>query len=314
MYNIAIMGCGKIAPRIANGIIYSDGLLYAVASRDKERAKAFAVKYPTCKFMNYEELLADEKVDLVYIATINETHYDLIKRCLNAGKNVICEKPMLPTQEKIKEVFSLAREKGCFLMEAHKTCFTVLNTLLRTRVEEIGPIQRIEAKYCGDIDVSKLKENINMEPTMGGACFDIGVYPICFANLYAKSPLTNVEIVSTESLGYPVDIETVAKLTYENGIIADVKASWRDPTVNKGILYGEKGRIEIVNFWKNTEATIYIGDTVETVKVEQASDFTGEVNEALRCLKEGKLTSDIMSEEASLEICKVLEELKKHYQ
>ena len=313
MFNIAIMGCGNIANRIARGIVYSEGCLYAACSRDKEKAKAFALKYPTCKYMTYEEVLEDPNVDLIYIATINTTHYDLIKRCLNAKKNVICEKPMLATTDEIREVFDLAKEQGCFLMEAHKTCFTSLNTYLKTRIDEIGEIRRIEAQYCGKIDVSLMKESNNREVTMGGSFFDIGVYPICFANLYAQSPIREINIVSTQADGYPVDVETIAELVYENGITARVKSSWRDSSVNKGVIQGEKGCVEIVYFWKNTEAVFIKDGKREEIHVEQDSDFTGEINEAIHCIKEGKLQSSVMSEEASVEICRVLEELKKQY-
>ncbi len=313
MFNIAIMGCGNIANRVAKGIVYSEGCLYAACSRDKEKAKAFALKYPTCKYMTYDEVLEDPNVNLIYIATINTTHYDLIKRCLSAKKNVICEKPMLATTDEIREVFALAKEKGCFLMEAHKTCFTSLNTYLKTRIDEIGEIRRIEAQYCGKIDVSLMKESNNREKTMGGSFFDIGVYPICFANLYANSPIQEINIVSTHADGYPVDVETIAELVYENGVTARVKSSWRDSSVNKGVIQGEKGRVEIVNFWKNTEAVFIKDGKREEIHVEQDSDFTGEINEAIRCIREGKLQSPVMSEEASVEICRVLEELKKQY-
>ena len=312
MINMAIMGCGNIAKRVANGIIYSDGLLYAAASRDIEKAMAFANKYPTCKAMTYEEVLKDEKVDLIYISTINPTHYALIKACLDAHKNVICEKPMLKNRAQIDEVFALAKENHCFLMEAHKTCFTSLNTLLRDKAEEkIGRIEKIYGQYCGLADISHLHAWNVYEPDMGGCFFDIGVYPICFANLYAHSPIQSVNIRHMEKGEYPTDIDVTADIVYENGIKATVRSSWIDGSENKGILYGERGRIEIVNFWKGTKALVYSDEGEEEILVEQDSDFTGEINEAIRCIEDGQLESRIMSHKASNEISLVLETLKK---
>ena len=311
--NIAIVGCGHIAIRVAQGIIYSEGNLYAVAARDKERARQFSLNYPDCKYMDYDEVFADENVDMVYIATVNTAHYGLIKRALLSHKHVICEKPMLANEEEINEVFELARSQGCFLMEAHKTCFTVLNRYLRPLInEKIGRIEHIYGQYCSLADFNSLKDFNTMEKTMGGCRFDIGVYPICFANYYAGSAIRNVESVKIEKGEYPNDIDMTAELLYENGITATVRSSWLDGSVNKGIIYGEKRRVEIVNFWKNTEAEIILNDgSSEKIKVEQASDFTGEVNEAVRCAEKGMCESEVMSEKASLEIMKVLRKVKE---
>lgn len=311
--NIAIVGCGHIAVRVAQGIIYSEGNLYAVAARDKERARRFSLNYPDCKYMDYDEVFSDDNVDMVYIATVNTAHNGLIKRALLNHKHVICEKPMLANEEEIKEVFELARSQGCFLMEAHKTCFTVLNRYLKPVInEKIGKINHIYGQYCSLPDLNSLKEFNTMEKTMGGCRFDIGVYPICFANYYADSVIKNVESVKIKKGEYPNDIDMTAELLYENGVTATVRSSWLDGSVNKGIIYGEKGRVEIVNFWKNTEAEIIMNDgSSEKIKVDQTSDFTGEVNEAVKCAEKGMYESEVMSEKASLEIMKVLRKVKE---
>ena len=310
--NIAIIGCGYIATRVAGGIMFSEGKLYAVAARDKERARQFSLNFPDCRYMDYDEVFADENVDMVYIATINETHYGLIQRALLNHKHVICEKPMLANAEQIKELFALARKQNCFLMEAHKTCFTVLNRTLKPIVEEkIGKIEHIYGKYCSTPDLDKLKRATLYEETMGGARYDIGVYPICFANYYADSEIKKVKIIRIVKDKYPNDIEMVADIVYANGITATVKCSWLDGTENRGYLYGERGYVKIVNFWKNTEAEIFYNDgTREVIKVEQDSDFTGEVNEAVRCAGRGLNESPVMGEKASLEIMKVLSKVK----
>ena len=311
--NIAIVGCGYIATRVAGGIMFSEGNLYAVAARDKERARQFSLKFPDCKYMDYDEVFSDESVDMVYISTINETHYGLIKRALESGKHVICEKPILANQEQIKEVFALAREKGLFLMEAHKTCFTVLNRLLKPIInEKIGKLTHIYGQYCSTPDIRMMNSDRKNELIMGGARYDIGCYPLTFANYYAASEIKDFTITSLEKAGLPCDIEMTAYLVYENGVTANVKCSWIDPNPNRGILYGEKGRIEIINFWKGTEATVFYNDgTKEEIRVEQDSDFTGEVNEAVRCTQLGLSESPVMSEKASLEIVKVLEKVKE---
>ena len=313
MFNIAIMGCGNIAKRVANGIIYSDGVLYAAASRDITKAREFAWKYPTCKAMCYEDVLQDENVDLVYIATINTAHYDLIRRCLMAGKNVICEKPMLANEAEIKEVFALAEKQHCFLMEAHKTCFIPLNTTVYEKIQEglIGKVQSIEAFRCDAVDISCLKEWNVYEPGMGGAFFDIGVYPLCFVNRYAQSRIKEIEVNEKHCDGYPNDIYADVTLTYENGVKAEVAAGWKKAKGRGATITGEKGRIEFSDYWKGTNAKVILENEEFEIQVEQDSDFSGEINEAIHCIENGQLQSSVMNEEASLEIMKVLCRVKE---
>ena len=90
-----------------------------------------------------------------------------------------------------------------------------------------------------------------------------------------------------------------------------MKSSWLEKEENKGILIGEKGRIEIIDYWKNTQARIMISDQEEIIRVDQKSDFTGEIDHALDCIQKGLLQSPLMSEKFSLQISQVLEEMKR---
>ena len=119
MKNIGILGPGNIANRVAKGVICSPKAnLYAVASRNIDKAKSFADKYGAeIYYGSYEEMLNDPNVDLVYICTPNTFHYEQIKLCLVHGKHVICEKPMVKDEAQIREIFAMAREKNCFLLK-----------------------------------------------------------------------------------------------------------------------------------------------------------------------------------------------------
>ena len=308
--NIVILGCGKIAHRVAIGIQHSKANLYGIASRNKVKAKEFAKQYNIPNIFNYEECFNNENVDIIYIATANPTHYDLIKQCLNHKKHVLCEKTMLATCNQINEVFDLAKENNCFLMEAHKTCFTPLQDEILNRVHEIGTIKEIKAWYCDSFDPTHLSE-WNTEPNMGGSFYDIGVYPLCFSNLYANSSIKECTIDVSKYKNYDCDFDCLCKIIYENGIISNIQSSWTHKKENKGIIIGDKGIIEIINFWKNTEAKITINNIEEIIQVNQDSDFTGEINHAVECVEKGLLESPRMSRKASLQISTVLEEMKK---
>ena len=308
--NIVILGCGKIAHRVALGIQHSKANLYGIASRDSKKASEFAKKYNIQNIFSYEECFNNKNVDIIYIATANPTHYDLIKTCLNHKKHVICEKPMLSTCNQIKEVFELAKINHCFLMEAHKTCFTPLQEEVLKRVHEIGNIKEIKAWYCDCFDPTHLSD-WNTEKNMGGCFYDIGVYPLCFSNLYANSEIKELSFNISKYMNYDCDFDCTCDITYENNIKSTIQSSWTHKKENKGILIGEKGMIEIINFWKNTEAKIIIDNKEEMIQVNQDSDFTGEINHAVECIKKGFLESPRMSKQASLQISYVLEVMKK---
>lgn len=307
--NIVILGCGSIAHRVAKGIQFSNGTLYGVASRNQSKAKEFASLYHIEHVYDYESCLSDSNVDLVYICTINPTHYSLTKKVLESGKHVICEKPFVSSIKEIEELFDIANKNNCFLMEAHKTCFTPLNQLLMTRIHELGSIYSIDASYCDAFDESKLKEH-NLEEKMGGSFYDIGVYPLCYSNLIANSKIQSLGFDVKKYKHYDCDFDCSCKIIYENGIISNIQSSWSHKKENKAIVKGEYGTLEVINFWKNTEAILTVNGNAEIICVDQKSDFTGEINHVIDCIKKGLIESPVMSKNSSIKISYVLEEMK----
>lgn len=119
---VGIMGTGKIAGVMAGTIKKMKNVkCYGVASRSEERAKKFAEEYGIkVAYTSYEEMMLDDKIDLVYIATPHSEHYANMKLCIENGKNVLCEKSFTANAPQAEEVLSLAREKGVFVAEAIK--------------------------------------------------------------------------------------------------------------------------------------------------------------------------------------------------
>ena len=113
MLHFGIIGAGNIAHKFIEAVrMTSEADVTAVASKSMERAKAWAKKESLSSYYDsYEKLLSDPDIDVVYIATLSNAHYDNIKACLLAGKHVICEKPMTQTGAQAREVIDLAREK-----------------------------------------------------------------------------------------------------------------------------------------------------------------------------------------------------------
>ena len=313
MKNIAILGLGNIANRVAKGVLCSEkASLYAVASRKIETAKSFAQKYGAVVYYgSYEEMLKDSNVDLVYICTPNTFHYEQIKLCLSYGKHVICEKPMVKNKEQVREIFALAREQGCFLMEAEKTMFTPLNNKIKEMITEgeIGKLHTIRAQYCSDGLDGLPEDHWVLGEDFGGCTYDIGVYPVCVAHFYADSKMKEFQVEAVRHSEYKCDFGMDADIFYENGIYGSVRSNWFYQAENKGkaVLVGEKGYFEIPAYWKGNKAYFHKDGLVTEIEVDMESDFEGEITHAIECIEAGLLESPILGEEMSVEIIRVAE-------
>ena len=150
---IAILGAGRIAVHMAETLAGMDDVeAYAVGARELERAEAFAEKYGFTKaYGSYEEMLADKEIDLVYIATPHSHHYKHAKMCLEAGKNVLCEKSFTVNADQARALFKLAEEKNLLITEAIWTRYMPSRKIIQDIVES-GVIesvnQNLQAVHC----------------------------------------------------------------------------------------------------------------------------------------------------------------------
>ena len=311
--NWGIIGSGVIANEMAQALLDVNGEIYAVGHRDMNKAIDFAMKYKIKNaYGSVEELLNDPDVDVVYIATPHNSHYEIMKQAVAVKKHVLCEKPLVANAEQLKECFELARSSNLFLMEAEKTLFTPLNRKLKQLVKEgvIGQLRYVEGSYSYPIDLSEMEEDHwCFSKEAGGSVYDVGVYPICYANWFSDGCISDIQAVKDCAAG-GYDMFTQALLTYDNGVIASVRSGWKQWMDNRGVLYGSKGSIETENFWKNTRAILKRDGICTPIEVDMKSDFTGEVEHAAACIQQGLLESPILGERQSMEIMKVLEYVK----
>ena len=147
-----IMATGKIAAAMVKECRFVAGTdIAAVGSRAQPSAEAFAGEWGIPKaYGSYERLAADPDCDLIYIATPHNSHFDLIRMCLNAGKHVLCEKPLTLNARQAKACAALARAKGLFLMEAVWSRFFPAIDQVRRWIKngDIGRVNRIDAAFC----------------------------------------------------------------------------------------------------------------------------------------------------------------------
>lgn len=149
--NFGLLGPGSIARKFADACSRTEGVkLLAVASGSRERAEAFAAEFKVEKVCgSYEELLSLPEIDAVYISVINSLHYETARKCLEAGKAVLCEKPFCVTVSQTEELIRLAEEKGLLLMEGMWTLFLPCVCAVRNWVKEgrIGRLKYLDSSF-----------------------------------------------------------------------------------------------------------------------------------------------------------------------
>ena len=256
-FKVGILGAGAIAARIADCLNELSGFTpYAVASRDEAKATAFAVTHQIEKsYGSYDELIADPAIELVYIATVTSTHADLAKRCLEAGKPCLVEKPFSYNSATTREVIQLAEEKGLFCGEALWTKYMPLtHTVIKLANESLlGPIRHVNASIGYDLHEVERLTSLELG---GGALLDIGIYPLSFVvSLMGQLPANFAPSITKWKTG--VDAIDAIQLNFAKARSASVFATMTYNTENKATIYCTGGRIEIDDVNCPEKVTVY---------------------------------------------------------
>lgn len=314
--NIGILGAGRIAITMANTVNGMDDInLYAVASRDLERAEAFAREYGVEKaYGSYEEMVGDENVDLVYIATPHSHHLQHIKLAADHGKAILCEKAFTIDAKEAEEAYAYAKEKGVLLAEAMWVRYMPMTETLH---------ELITAKRVGDVVgltanlgyVIMQKERILKPELGGGALLDLGVYTLNFATTVLGDDVKTVDstVVMHET---GVDRQEAVNLTYANGTIASLYNTAQTITDRKGVIYGTKGYIVVDNINNYEAFHIYnqqheLEETIERPK--QITGFEYQVAACMRAIAAGKLECEEMPHAHSIKIMQIIDEIRKQW-
>lgn len=300
---IAIFGCGIIANRIASSIKLVKELDFVgFASKDIEKAKQYAQKYQCPQYGNYQYFL-DSDVDIIYIATYNLSHYQLIKDCLNANKNVICEKPMLATKQQYQEVFQLAKQHNVLIMEALKSVFlpVIIKTKQMIEQGQLGQIKYASASFLrGE---SFPSDHYIYDLATGGATRDLGTYCVGTLNYILGKKPTYISH-KWDRTKDKAEMDCQLKLDYQ-GIDADINVSFINEQPSYLLVQGDKGSIRIDNFWKNNKAILTIGNKETIVEEEMISDFYYEIKHFVNLVAENKKESDVMTLQFCLDMINI---------
>lgn len=312
-FKIGMLGAGHMAQRMADTIKNMEQAeVYAVAARDLERAKSFAEQFDAPKaYGSYEELMEDEQVDLIYIATPNHLHYTHAMECLKHKKPVLMEKPFTLNQNQARTLMDYAQMHGVFLAEALWVRYMPLMKHLKKDLEA-GVIGEVTAVTCNLGYDLREKERVLKLELGGGALLDLGVYPISFVLQILGE---GIEKMSTNMvrLSTGVDAQEFVNFTYESGAVAGMYITMLSNTDRKGMIYGTEGYIQVENINNYESYTVYNAQhekVSETVRPEQISGLEYEVEACMRAIALGKVECEEMKHSDTLFLMSILDQLR----
>ncbi len=311
-----LIGPGRIAHNFVQGLAgVADAKLQAVASRDAARAATFAAKYGGARcYDSYAALIAAPDIDAIYIATPHVFHAEMIRACLEGGKPVLCEKPLTVNTAQAQALFALACERGVFLMEALWTRFLPIYAEVRAWLDEgrIGEARLLSSSF-GFIAPRDPEDRLLNPQLAGGALLDIGVYNLSISQWVLRRDPEGFS--ATGLVGKTgVDEQLAATLDYGNGLMSQFHCTLRANAANDFRIHGSAGDIRIhPMFWSATTATLNdVSGETRLKRPLRASGFEYQIEEAQRCIREGRLQSPTITHADTLATMKIMDALRRH--
>ena len=314
LFRWGIIGPGRIAHKFAEALsVVEDAFLYAVASREIERAEDFAKKFDAPKsYGAYAEIVDDSEIDAVYVATPHPFHLENSLICLNAGKPVLCEKPLTVNAAQAEELIKAARANDAFLMEAMWSRYLPILQQVRTWLDEgrIGELKLLTSTF--GFRAARDTETRLLNPDLAaGALLDLGVYNISISQwVLDKNPIS---FAAQAFLGETnVDELTSVNLLYDDGEVSQFTCNILSDNKNDMFIYGTEGYIRIhPAFWDTTRATLVSEghETTETLPFRK-NGFEYQIEEAVNCIREGLLESPRMPHDQTLANMQLMDDIR----
>lgn len=279
MIRVGIIGCGHWGPnhiRIFSQLPQSEARI--CADLDSTRLQAIQSSYPSIKVTSdYTEILRDASIDAVCIAAPTRTHYQISKEALQAGKHVLCEKPLALTGEECEELGRLAEKQRRVLMVGHIFLFNAGIRRLKEYIDS-GDMGKIYYAYATRTNLGPFRYDVN-------ALWDLAPHDISIFNYLFGAPPVNVSGRGQRSLGTSLEDIAFATMQYADNVVANVHVSWLDPKkVRQITIVGEKNMV----VWDDL-------DNIGPVKlydkhVEKTSTFYETYGEFQLLSREGSIT------------------------
>jgi xylose dehydrogenase (NAD/NADP) len=246
MLSVANIGVKHVVPAI---LASSNGLLMAVASRNPHRARELFAHIPKVRVYGaYESLLDDPEIEAVYIPLPNSLHAEWTIKALEAGKHVLCEKPLAVTAHQARTMVEAARANDRLLMEAFMYRFhpQTIWALEQVHAGRIGTVKLVRASFAFNVMLPPRPNNIRLQATLaGGSLMDVGCYPINFCRaVFGHPPTAAAARLYKPDVGQ-VELSTNAVLDFGDGRFGLIDSSFHLPTRQVAEIHGEDGSISI---------------------------------------------------------------------
>ncbi|SMH37353.1 Predicted oxidoreductase [Rathayibacter oskolensis] len=319
----AVLGPGGIARRFLSQLPASErgARLVAVGSSDPERAEAFAAEaaelsYTEVTSGDYATALADPRVTAVYIATVHTGHAALVLQALEAGKAVLCEKPLAVNHGTAMVLVDAARRAGLPLVEAYMYRFHPQTAALVDLLREgaIGDVLHIDASFS--FRTGSRTGRLYDVATAGGGILDVGGYTVTAAAAVVQaatgvSVAEPVELEASGSIGPTgVDEWSVARLTYRGGITATLRTGVGLQDANELIVLGSRGRLRLRDPWFGAESTIEIdvvGEEPRSLSFASSDPYAREADATTDALAAGAVDDPRMTLDETLATARTLD-------
>ena len=277
--NWGMLGTGWIAHEMGEALQRVNGEIYACCARSIESAEKYAKEFGVKHvYGSVDKMLADENIDIVYIATPHNSHYEFLMKALQSGKHVFCEKAITVNDTQLEEAVKLAAEKKLVICDGmtlyHMPVFKKLKEIVDSG--KLGPVKMIQVNFgsCKEYDVTN---RFFSKELAGGALLDIGVYATSFARFFMKS---KPDTILTTANYFETGVDETSGIILRNpdGQMAVMALTMRAKQPKRGVVACEDGFIEIYNYPRGDKATItYTSDghteTIEAGETAYALDY-----------------------------------------
>ena len=314
-YKWGILAPGKMSAKFTKGLKLLDNVeLHAVGSRDPTRAKEFAAEFGFKKYYgSYEELAADEEVDIIYIASPHSHHYEHTMLCLKNRKAVICEKAFALNSNEVDAMIGEAAKQKVFLMEAlwppFQPIYKKTNEILQSGLA--GKIIHLNARFSFQAPFNPSDRKFNLA-LGGGSLLDIGIYPVIDALTFMGVPDEVIAKASFTTTGSEDSISVI--FSYNDGPMATLYSSFStaagigcDLLCENGNLFFSRER----DMSQRLKVALNGQETREYSLLPDGMGYQFEAAEVMKCLDEGKTESDVVPLSFSHDLMKTLDRIRQ---
>jgi predicted dehydrogenase len=313
-----ILGAGRIARKFASDLgLVEDCQLIAIGSRSKESADEFNKEFPVqfCHY-SYEELAQNTEVDVIYIATPHNLHYENTLLCLQHNKAVLCEKPFAMNSKQAIEMIRIAKERKIFLMEALWTKFHPHYLKMQEMIGQglLGEIKSVLVNF-GFKPISPVPARLFDPALGGGTLMDIGIYNVFIAMSILGKPDHIEASITPASTG--VDEQCAILFRYKNGAMAQLFSTFSSNLATEADICGTDGRIRLTSRFYEPSSTVEFypertdSKQVIPVKKEEGFGYQYEARHVNDCLRKGLTESNVVLFADTLLLMETLDKIRK---